>query len=84
MPSVYSSLPTQQGIGFSDRLLVKGNQPHLFDDVHALFAPPAAAKRAGEGILRLPEQHAQTVEKGHGRVDIRSMRVSSELKGYSD
>lgn len=64
--------------------LVKGNQPHLFDDLRLLFAPPAPAKRAGEGILRLPEQHAQTVEKGHGRVDIRSIRVSSELKGYSD
>ena len=64
--------------------LVKGNQPHLFDDLRLLFAPPAPAKRAGEGILRLPEQHAQTTEKGHGRVDIRSIRVSSELKGYSD
>ena len=64
--------------------LVKGNQPHLFDDLRLLFAPPAPAKRAGEGILRLPEQHAQPTEKGHGRVDIRSIRVSSELKGYSD
>jgi Transposase DDE domain len=34
--------------------------------------------------LRLPEQHAQTTEKAHGRLDIRSIRVSSELKGYSD
>ena len=64
--------------------LVKGNQPHLFDDLRLLFAPPAPVKRAGEGILRLPEQHAQTTEKGHGRVDIHSIRVSSELKGYSD
>ena len=64
--------------------LVKGNQPHLFDDLRLLFAPPAPVKRAGEGILRLPEQHAQTTEKGHGRVDISSIRVSSELKGYSD
>jgi hypothetical protein len=34
--------------------------------------------------LRLPEQQAQTTEKAHGRVEIRSIRVSSELKGYSD
>jgi hypothetical protein len=34
--------------------------------------------------LRLPEQHAYTTEKGHGRVDLRHIRVSSELKGYSD
>jgi len=64
--------------------LVKGNQPQLLEDLCVLFAPPAPAKRAGEGVLRLPEQSAQTMEKGHGRVDIRSIRVSSELKGYSD
>lgn len=64
--------------------LVKGNQPQLFEDLRLLFAPLPAPKRAGEGVLRLPEQHAQTTEKGHGRLDIRSIRVSSELKGYSD
>ena len=64
--------------------LVKGNQPQLREDVRLLFAPLSPPKRAGEGVLRLPEQHAQTTEKGHGRVDIRSIRVSSELKGYSD
>jgi predicted transposase YbfD/YdcC len=64
--------------------LVKGNQPQLLEDLRVLFAPLSAAKRAGEGVLRLPEQHAQTTEKAHGRVDIRSIRVSSELKGYSD
>ncbi len=64
--------------------LVKANQPHLFEDLRLLFAPPAPAKRAGEAILHLPEQHAQSTDKGHGRVEIRSIRVSSELKGYSD
>lgn len=64
--------------------LVKGNQPQLLEDVRVLFAPLPAAKRAGEGVLRLPEQHAQTTEKAHGRLDLRSIRVSSELKGYSD
>jgi predicted transposase YbfD/YdcC len=64
--------------------LVKGNQPQLLEDLRLLFAPPAPAKRAGEGVLRLPEQHAHTAEKAHGRVDMRSIRVSSELKGYSD
>src|SRR5947209_2877944 len=64
--------------------LVKGNQPHLFEDLRLLFAPLAPAKRAGEGVLPLPEQHAQTTEKAHGRVDMRTIRVSSELKGYSD
>jgi predicted transposase YbfD/YdcC len=64
--------------------IVKANQPQLFEDLRLLFAPPAAAKRAGEGILRLPEQQAQTIDKGHGRLEIRSIRVSSELSGYSD
>jgi len=64
--------------------LVKGNQPHLFEDLRVLFAPPDPVKRAGQGILRLPEQQAQTIDKGHGRLEIRSIRVSSELKGYSD
>jgi predicted transposase YbfD/YdcC len=64
--------------------LVKGNQPQLLEDLRVLFAPLAPAKRAGEGVLRLPERHAQTTEKAHGRVDMRSIRVSSELKGYSD
>lgn len=64
--------------------LVKGNQPQLFEEIRLLFAPLEPPKRAGEGLLRLPEQHAQTAERGHGRLDIRSIRVSSELKGYSD
>jgi len=61
--------------------LVKGNQPQLLEDLRVLFAPLSPAKRAGEGVLRLPEQHAQTTEKAHGRVDIRSIRVSSERVG---
>src|SRR5260370_34114178 len=56
----------------------------MVEDLGELFAPLAPAKRAGEGVLRLPEQQAQTTEKAHGRVDIRSIRVSSERKGYSD
>src|SRR5438270_1322297 len=64
--------------------LVKGNQPQLFEDLRLLFAPLPAPKRAGEGVLPLPEQYAHTTEKGHGRLDMRSIRVSSELKGYSD
>ncbi len=64
--------------------LVKGNQPQLFEDLRVLFAPLSPTKRAGEGIFRLPEQHAQTKDKAHGRLEFRSIRVSSELQGYSD
>src|SRR5207253_1018401 len=44
--------------------------------------PPCPAKWVHS--MRLPEQQAQTTDKGHGRVEIRSIRVASELKGYSD
>jgi len=64
--------------------IVKGNQPQLLEDIRLLFAPPSPAKRAGEGFLQLPEQQAQTTNKGHGRLEIRSIRASSELKGFSD
>jgi predicted transposase YbfD/YdcC len=64
--------------------LVKGNQPQLLEDLRVLFAPLEPVKRAGEGVLRLPEQQGQTTEKAHGRLEMRSIRVSSELKGYSD
>lgn len=64
--------------------LVRGNQPQLLEDIRLLFAPLSAPKHAGEGVLRLPEQHAHTREKAHGRLDLRSIRASSELKGYSD
>src|SRR5439155_4808693 len=48
--------------------LVKGWKPQLFEDLRLLFAPLSPAKRAGEGLLRLPEQEAQTTDKGHGRL----------------
>jgi predicted transposase YbfD/YdcC len=64
--------------------IVKGNQPQLYEDLRLLFAPLPPTKRAGEGILKLPEQQVQTQNKGHGRLELRSIRVSSELKGYSD
>src|SRR5947209_7683717 len=55
--------------------LVKGNQPTLLEEIQLLFAPVPAAKRAGQGVLLLPEQTAQTSEKGHGRLNIRSLGV---------
>jgi len=64
--------------------IVKKNQPQLYEDLRLLFAPLPSTKRAGEGILKLPEQQAQTTDKGHGRLEIRSIRVSCQLKGYSD
>jgi len=64
--------------------LVKANQPQLFEALRLLFETPPPAKRAGESVLYLPEQHAQTQEKAHGRLERRSIRVSSELNEYAD
>ena len=64
--------------------LVKGNQPLLLEEICLLFTPPPEATRAGEGVLYLPETHFITYSKGHGRWEMRTIRVSSELKGQSD
>jgi predicted transposase YbfD/YdcC len=64
--------------------LVKGNQPLLLEEIRVLFALPEEPKHAGEGILFLPEEHFITYTTGHGRWEMRTIRVSSELKGHSD
>ena len=67
-------------------LLVKENQPRLLADIVQLFAPLTAEERARSGVHTvhpLAFQTAQTVEKGHGRLEERQIRVSSELAGYS-
>ncbi len=64
--------------------LVKGNQPLLLEEIQVLFALPEEPKHAGEGMLFLPEEHFITYTTGHGRWEMRTIRVSSELKGHSD
>ena len=63
--------------------LVKGNQPQLLEDLLLLFAPLAPAKRAGEGVLRLPEQHAYTTEKAHGRLHSFRWSPKKEVRGLT-
>lgn len=62
-------------------VLVDNNQPTLQADIAQVFAPPPLPK-PGHGSLVLPEQHARCVEKGHGRLEIREIRVSPELADY--
>ena len=67
-------------------LIVKENQPSLLADVAQVFAPLTAEERNRTGVHTVPPlvfQTAQTVEKGHGRIEERQIRVSSELAGYS-
>jgi hypothetical protein len=55
-------------------LLAKRNQRTLHAAISDLFSAAP--------VPWLPEQQARTVEKGHGRLTVRELRVSQELKGY--
>jgi predicted transposase YbfD/YdcC len=53
-------------------LALKGNQSRLHDDVRLYFEEPSlqASTRMG---------HAETVDKGHGRIEVRHCRVSTDV-----
>ena len=60
---------------------IKENQPDTHQDLVRLFAPEPVVKGFS------PASHddfrtAETVEKGHGRIERRTIVVSSALKGY--
>lgn len=55
-------------------LIAKRNQPTLRDDIALLFDHPP--------VPWLPEAEAQSVNKGHGRIEVRHLRTSSELGDY--
>jgi predicted transposase YbfD/YdcC len=58
--------------GGGDYLLaVKENQGHLFEDIHCLFEVDVA-----QGIEKAQHSYAQTVNKGHGRLEIRECWVT--------
>lgn len=61
--------------------IIKENQPDTYHDVVRLFAPEPVVKGFS------PASHddfrtAETVDKGHGRIERRTITVSSALKGY--
>lgn len=62
-------------------LLVKENQPTLYDDIRLLFDPPATL--APPPLL--DRREAQTVDRGHGRQhDTRHLVASTDLTEYLD
>jgi predicted transposase YbfD/YdcC len=66
-------------------LVVKGNQATLQDNIAQLFEEPSEAELARLGFeapAPLDIAHAKQVDKGHGRVEIREIKVSSELAEY--
>jgi predicted transposase YbfD/YdcC len=62
--------------------LVKDNQPHLLADIQTLFAPEPCIKGFSPAPKNL--RSAGTLEKGHGRLERRTLTVSRDLKGYVD
>jgi predicted transposase YbfD/YdcC len=61
---------------------VKDNQPRLLSDLELLFAEEYVS--AGWSGLDADFTTAQTVDKGHGRIEIREITASSLLQDYLD
>jgi predicted transposase YbfD/YdcC len=61
--------------------IVKDNQEGLREEIDALFQPHR--KLAGTSALPNDFRTAHTMEKGHGRLDKRTITVSSMLADYS-
>jgi predicted transposase YbfD/YdcC len=62
--------------------IVKDNQPTTRQAIEQLFAPEKPI--AGLGCPPMDFQQARTVEKAHGRLEERTITVSSLLKDYLD
>lgn len=62
--------------------IVKDNQPQLRQDIEQLFQPEVCAP----GFSPAPKdfQTAQTVNKAHGRLEVRTLTSSSLLQDYAD
>ena len=61
---------------------MKENQPQLLEDIQTLFAPEKCVK--GFSPATKDFRSAEKTEKGHGRIEQRTLTVTSELKGYVD
>ena len=61
----------------------KGNQSQMEANI-ALWFAPQAKPLPGHGQLPKTDQTARQVSKGHGRLEVRTLTVSHELKEYLD
>lgn len=61
---------------------VKDNQPALLADVQQFFAPPQ--KAAGWPRQPVPQTVAQSTEKGHGRLERRTLTLLADETGFLD
>jgi len=61
---------------------VKDNQHHLREDVGLFFVPPR--KAPGWYTQPLPRTTAQTVDKAHGRLEVRTLTAVTDETGFLD
>ena len=62
-------------------LPVKENQPQLYKNIQALFAPEYP--KPGFGKIQTDFITAQKVNKGHGRMEVRTLTTSEMLNAYA-
>jgi hypothetical protein len=62
---------------------VKDNHPRLKEEIEAVFAPAPEAPGGGEPPARI-DRASTGYEKGHGRLEKRTLWSSGILQGYSD
>jgi predicted transposase YbfD/YdcC len=62
--------------------IVKDNQPNVRQAIESLFAPETA--KPGQGCPPMDFQTTKTVDKHHGRLEERTITVSSMLNDYLD
>jgi predicted transposase YbfD/YdcC len=60
---------------------VKENQPQLYKNIQSLFAPEYP--KPGFGKIQTDFLTAQTVNKGHGRIELRTITTSEMLNAYA-
>lgn len=64
-------------------LPVKDNQPTLRADIEAAFAEPEPGLSPRQAMRRAGEiERASEVDKGHGRIETRTIEVTTALAGY--
>jgi len=64
--------------------VVTQNQATLFDDLKLLFSPAVIEVAPGWSPIALDFVTVEKVDKGHGRRELRRLRVSSMLADYAD
>jgi len=67
--------------------VVKGNQGSLQASIAQLFSPATEADVACQGFevpVPLEVRQAKTLDKAHGRLEIRQIKVSVELNEYAE